>query len=156
MNVSEINISDNSDKFKAAMPETMKAIAEAIGLQAVGYAQELVRVDTGLLRNSLAYALSGETPSLGALGDGKQKRTYKAKNPDKNGVIQQGTYSGHAPSESKGGLAIYIGSAVSYASYQELGTRKMKAKPFLRPAVENHKEEYKRMAEALLKDAPGG
>lgn len=36
-----------------------------------------------------------------------------------------------------------IGSAVFYAPFQELGTRKMKAHPFLRPAAENHSQEYK-------------
>lgn len=30
----------------------------------------------------------------------------------------------------------YVGSAESYASYQEFGTRKMEAQPYLRPAVE--------------------
>jgi HK97 gp10 family phage protein len=35
-----------------------------------------------------------------------------------------------------------IGSAVSYASFVELGTVKMRARPYLRPAVENHRSEY--------------
>lgn len=36
-----------------------------------------------------------------------------------------------------------IGTNVEYAPYVELGTVKMKARPFLRPAAENHKAEYK-------------
>lgn len=36
-----------------------------------------------------------------------------------------------------------IGTNVEYAPFQELGTRKMKAHPFLRPAAENHSQEYK-------------
>ena len=36
-----------------------------------------------------------------------------------------------------------IGSNVEYAPYQELGTSRMAAHPFLRPAAENHAEEYK-------------
>lgn len=36
----------------------------------------------------------------------------------------------------------YIGSNVEYAPYIELGTRKMKARPFLRPAAEEHSAEY--------------
>ena len=36
-----------------------------------------------------------------------------------------------------------VGTNVSYAPYQEFGTSKMAAHPFLRPAAENHAEEYK-------------
>lgn len=43
-----------------------------------------------------------------------------------------------------------VGSAVEYAPYQELGTRKMKAQPYLRPAIENHIQEYKHVAENEL------
>lgn len=47
--------------------------------------------------------------------------------------------------------AVYVGTNVEYAPYVELGTRRSKAQPFLRPAVENHSDEYKRIAEAFLK-----
>ena len=36
-----------------------------------------------------------------------------------------------------------IGSNVEYAPFVELGTYRMKAKPFLRPAAENHASEYR-------------
>lgn len=39
--------------------------------------------------------------------------------------------------------AVYIGTNVEYAPYVELGTRKQKAQPYLRPAAENHSAEYK-------------
>ena len=39
--------------------------------------------------------------------------------------------------------AVYIGSNVEYAPYVELGTSKMRARPFLKPAVENYGEQYK-------------
>ena len=39
-------------------------------------------------------------------------------------------------SESTGKLGAVVGSSVEYAVYQEFGTRKMNAQPFLRPAVE--------------------
>lgn len=48
--------------------------------------------------------------------------------------------------------AAYIGTNVEYAAYQELGTSKMAAQPYLRPAVENHVDEYKAIAERYLKD----
>lgn len=45
-----------------------------------------------------------------------------------------------------------IGSNVSYASFVELGTSKMSARPFLRPAAEGHAAEYA----AILKSFLGG
>lgn len=43
-----------------------------------------------------------------------------------------------------------IGSTVKYAPFVELGTYKMKARPFLRPAAENHGGEYKAVIENEL------
>ena len=46
-----------------------------------------------------------------------------------------------------------IGTNVEYAPYVELGTSKMAAKPFLRPAAEGHSSEYKAIVMAVLKNA---
>lgn len=46
--------------------------------------------------------------------------------------------------------AVYIGTAVEYAPYVEFGTRRAKAQPFLRPAVENHLDEYEAIAKKFL------
>lgn len=43
-----------------------------------------------------------------------------------------------------------IGSTVKYAPYVELGTYKMKARPFLRPAAEGHTAEYRQVIESEL------
>ncbi len=47
--------------------------------------------------------------------------------------------------------SVYIGTNVEYAAYVELGTRRMGARPYLKPAVENHVSEYKSLAEQALK-----
>lgn len=47
--------------------------------------------------------------------------------------------------------AVYIGSNVEYAPYVELGTSKMRARPFLKPAVENYAGEYKDLLEQAMK-----
>lgn len=44
-----------------------------------------------------------------------------------------------------------IGTNVEYAPYVELGTRKMTARPFLRPAAENHSDEYMKIFEQEMK-----
>ena len=48
--------------------------------------------------------------------------------------------------------AAYIGTNVEYALYQELGTIHMKAQPFLKPAVADHANEYRKIIENELKN----
>ena len=47
--------------------------------------------------------------------------------------------------------AVYVGTNVEYAAYVEYGTRRSKAYPYLKPAVQDHVDEYKRIAESYLK-----
>ena len=46
--------------------------------------------------------------------------------------------------------AVYVGTNVEYAPYQEYGTVKMASHPFLRPSAENHADEYKQIVQAEL------
>lgn len=48
--------------------------------------------------------------------------------------------------------AAYIGTNVEYAPYQELGTVHMVAHPFLKPAVADHANEYRKIIENELKN----
>ena len=102
---------------------------------------EKVPYDTGLLRNSLTYALDGESP---------HKHSYKADNK-KNGKQETGHYDGNAPKEASHKRAVYIGTNVSYAIYQEYGTSKMSAQPFIRPAASQYTAEYQKIIEKYLK-----
>lgn len=45
----------------------------------------------------------------------------------------------------------YIGTNVEYAPYVELGARNMKPRPFLKNAIANYREDYKRIMEDGLK-----
>lgn len=47
--------------------------------------------------------------------------------------------------------AVYIGTNVEYAAYVELGTSRMKPRPYLRPAAENHSSEYRKIIDNVLK-----
>ncbi len=47
--------------------------------------------------------------------------------------------------------AAYVGDNAEYAIYVEMGTSKMPPRPFIRPAVENHLNEYKEIAEDHLR-----
>lgn len=50
-----------------------------------------------------------------------------------------------------GEKAVYIGSNVEYAAFVELGSSRMRPRPYLRPAVTEHSAEYKSLAEQALK-----
>lgn len=103
----DIQITDNSAEFLAAMLRQKAAALEAMGLQGEGYAKGYAPVDTGRLRNSISHTADDD--------------------------------------------AAYIGTNVEYAAYQELGTSRTAAQPYLRPAVELHGDEYKAIAEQYLK-----
>lgn len=49
--------------------------------------------------------------------------------------------------------AVYIGTNVEYGKFIELGTSRMRAKPYLKPAASHHSAEYKAIAESALKNA---
>lgn len=50
------------------------------------------------------------------------------------------------------GYSAYIGSNISYAAFQELGTVRMKAHPFLKPAIADHASTYQKIFEDELKN----
>jgi hypothetical protein len=134
----QVQITDNS-------PEVLNAVAIAIkrALWAMGAkAEELAKtgdmpVDTGLLRNSITFAVGGNPPAI---------TSYRADKPDKSGVVRSGSYSGTAPAGDK----VYVGSNVEYAAAQENGTsRGIRAHHFLKNAVGNHSAEYK----SIVKDS---
>lgn len=129
---------DNSKEVLAALDGAILRALERCGMQAEGYAKEnitsLKAVDTGNLRNSIAHKVD--------------------------------------PSEK----CVYIGSNVEYAPYVELGTGKyadggrkdpwvyqdtegkwhhthgQRAKPYLKPAVADHKRTYENIFKDELKN----
>lgn len=52
-----------------------------------------------------------------------------------------------------GEYATYIGTNVEYANYVENGTSKMAAQPYLKPAVTDHSDTYKRLIRVELENA---
>lgn len=135
-----ITIKDNTGEFLSAFEKALENGLTAIGMTAEGHAKRKITdypaVDTGRLRNSITFALSGEKANAPTYTD-SEKKTY--------------TYDGTAPDDKEN--AVYVGTNVEYGSFVELGTSKMPARPFLKPAATDHNEEYKRLMEAALKSA---
>ena len=128
-----VQFTDNSKEVLEAMQQAAVRALEKCGLTAEGYAKKLCPVDTGNLRNSITHTVDEEEP------------------------------------------AAYIGSNVEYAAYVELGTGKyvsggrptpwvyqdekgnwhrtngQKSQPYLKPAVADHANTYRKIIEDELK-----
>lgn len=135
----EVGGTDNTEEFMHAIAAAKRRALTRIGNQAEGYAKDLCPVDTGLLRNSITYALSGGAASISSYtsDDGSES----------------GTYTGTAPNDTGEDLGVYIGTNVDYAPDVELGTSKQAAQPFLRPAATGHTGTYRKIWEDELKNA---
>lgn len=138
-----IEITDNSGLVKEEFQAAVLRALKKCGLMAEGYAKKLQQPDTGLLRNSITHALSGQPTAISS---------YKAEKPDKSGKVQKGSYSGSAPSDSGSEMSVYIGTNVEYAAHVELGTYKQQAKPYLKPAVADHAQKYQDIIKKELKN----
>lgn len=134
-NIAEVKITDNSDEILSRMDTAMEAALEKIGLVAERYAKNLCTVVTGRLRNSITHA-TASYPGIGTYQDNAGNEFNDATadgTPEKN--------------------AVYIGTNVEYAPYVELGTTRSKAKPYLKPAVVDHAEKYKKIFKDSMENA---
>lgn len=129
-----IELIDNTEEVLAALHAACLRALERCGMQAEGYAKDLAPVDTGGLRNSITHKVDEDE------------------------------------------LAAYVGTNIEYGPYVELGTgvhypggrqtpwvyqdakgqwhmtHGQRAKPYLRPAVEDHKQTYRNIIEDELKN----
>ena len=145
-----VKINDNSKEVSEAIKSALLKGLETCGLVAEGYAKKLAPVGTpestgipgyigGLLRGSITHAVSGKRPAISTYQD--------------NAGTRRGSYSGTAPEESGANKsAVYIGTNVEYAPYVCLGTIHMNAQPFLKPAVADHANKYRKIIENELKN----
>ncbi|NVM21307.1 MAG: HK97 gp10 family phage protein [Desulfobacterales bacterium] len=94
-------------------------------------AKRMCVVDTGRLRSSICSNWTGSG----------QTRTAKWKKPLKG----KDTTEIAEPRGKKDEIVGIVGTNVQYAVYVEYGTRKMSAKPYLRPALEKNKGKIKQL-----------
>lgn len=133
---------DNTDEVLSALEKAKIRGLTAIGMTAEGHAKKKITqakaVDTGRLRNSITFAVSGESANISS---------YSGDHGEEGG-----TYSGTAPNDKE--KAVYIGTGVEYAIGIETGShRKAGGVHFLQDAATGHTDEYKRLMEDSMKNA---
>lgn len=97
---------------------------------------------------AMQHAAVRALEKCGLTGEG-----YAKKNLTKNKSVDTGNLRNsitHEVNESE--QAAYIGTDVEYASYVEMGTIKQKAKPYLKPAVADHAQTYRKIIEGEMKN----
>lgn len=136
-------------KFVSHLDEVMKDMDAAIqrALNAMGVQLER-NAKTEI--NKAVYD-TPESPDYVRTGRLRASITYATKtehsDPEENKALQTGdTKLRGKPDEDK----VYVGTNVEYAPYVEFGTSRMHARPYLKPALENHMDEYKTIAATEL------
>lgn len=137
--MSKMQVVSHKRSVERLFDRQMKQAATMIGGTLEGHAKELAPFDTGLLRNSITYALGGETPHVGVY----------ASEPKQGKAQTVGKYEGSPPKDEENQITVYVGTNVQYGPYQELGAPSINlpARPYLRPAVENSEREILQIVE---------
>ena len=138
--MSDIKIENDNRKaiLEALKEQTHNALLD-VGMIASGDVAEFMQgegiVDTGLLRNSITFAMDGEPANISSYsaskGDGK------------------GSYSGSAPKTEQ--PTVYIGTNVEYAKWVQYGTSKMTKRDFMFAPLRANLGEYRKIIEKYLK-----
>ena len=135
----KVDYKDYSKEVLAAMEKGKRNALTAIGATAETHTKDNIKadglVDTGRLRNSITYA-TGDYLGIGTYTDKKKKKYTDAK-------------ARNTPKDDE----VAIGTNVEYAAYTELGTEKITAHHYLKRAVTEHKDEYKKLTVQAIKKA---
>lgn len=135
----DVKIESNRKEYEDALDEVALKVLTMWGMEAETAAKKLAPVDTGLLRNSITWAIAGE---------GANQPQYKANRGGKSG-----SYSGQSPADKGEPRHVHIGSNVEYAMAQETGSFKDGPHAFLRPAVDNNRQHFQDILQGELEKA---
>lgn len=129
--MSEIKIIDNSEEILELLKQKAQTALEVCGQTAEGYAVTNCPVDTGNLRNSITHKIDGDECYIGT--------------PVEYGVyIEYGT-----------GVSAAGGRKTPWVYKDSKGdwhmTNGQRARPFIKPAIADHVNEYKNIIEDILK-----
>ena len=133
---------DNSEEYKSLLSQAIRRGLRAIGMTAETHAKESCPVDTGYARNSITYALSGESAAVSSYEADRGKNGEPPKTGEYRGTLGEidDNY-------------VVIGSNVEYFPFIEEGARGRQALHVLRKAATDHKDEYKQLLTDSIKNA---
>lgn len=122
----DVKFEDHKDEIKAAMTEQLTAALEAIGLDAASTAAGQVPVDTGNLKNSISYAVDGNTVYIGTNVD------YAVYHELGTGIYAEGGGGRQTP-------WVFEGTGKWAGKHITMGVR---PRHFLQHGVTAHQDEY--------------
>lgn len=135
----KVDYKDYSEEVLAALEKGKRNALTAIGATAETHTKENITaddlIDTGRLRNSITFA-TGDYSGIGTYSDNEGNRYSDAT-------------ARNTPKDDEVG----IGTNVEYAAYTELGTQHITAHHYLKRAVTDHKDEYKKLTAQAIKTA---
>lgn len=134
---------DNTNEFLGALGKVTPRVLEIIGQATEKYAKALCPVGTvestgkkgyrgGTLRNSITHQVDGDTLTVGS-------------NVEYAPYVELGTGPNYTPPPDWERFSTPRGSGIGHGY--------VTARPYLRPAIEDHIEEYKKIAENELHNA---
>lgn len=137
LNSITIQLTDNSPEVLAALENAIKRGLLACGSKAEGYAKDDCPVDTGNLRNSINHAMNGD------------RQVDIGTNTEYAAYVECGT-----------GIYSTTGGGTTKTSWVYMGDdgeghmgKPMQARPYLKPAVADHGDEYYNLLKDSLRNA---
>lgn len=129
----QIRLEDHSAEVYKELESACQRALEKCGLVGEGYAKKLCPVDTGDLRDSITHMVSDS-----------EKAAYIGTNSEYAVYVECGT-----------GI-YYPGGRQTPCTYQDKNgdwhlTHGQRAKPYIKPAVADHVDQYKKIIESELK-----
>ena len=137
-----MDFKDNSKEYKDLLNQAIRRGLRTIGMRAETHAKKNCPVDTGYARNSITFALSGESAAVSS---------YEADRGKNGKPPKTGEYRGTMGKIEDNYVA--IGSNVEYFPFIEEGARGREAHHTLRKAATEHKDEYKQLLTDSIKNA---
>lgn len=130
----KITLEDHSAEVYKELETACQRALEKCGLVGEGYAKKLCPVDTGNLRNSITHTVA----------DSGERAAYIGTNSEYGVYVECGT-----------GI-YYPGGRQTPLVYQDTKgdwhlTHGQRAQPFIKPAVADHADQYKKIIESELK-----
>ena len=130
----KVTLDDHSGEVLSALDAAIARGLETCGLVAEGYAKKLCPVDTGNLRNSITHTV-----------DSGEKAAYVGTDSEYAVYVEMGT-----------GKFVTGGRPTPWVYKDAKGnwhmTHGQRAKPYIKPAVADHAQQYQKIIKSELED----